>query len=75
VVQCEAVLILRRWPCHVRISPPDFSTAFVFQHSRFCARHGPYSLVDGSKEGVWNQYTGDGILQRVRRVLFLHQSR
>jgi hypothetical protein len=31
--------------------------------------------VAGDKEGVWNQYTGDGILQRVRLMLSLHKLR
>ena len=37
--------------------------------NNFPAMHGPYSLINGGKDGVWNQYTGDGILLRVRRLL------
>ncbi len=38
------------------------------------AMHGPYSLINGDKDGVWNQYTGDGILQRVRPILTVLQA-
>jgi hypothetical protein len=46
-------------------------------HFRFLlsSRHGPYSIVDGNKEGVWNQYTGDGILQRVRSIVVTRPAR